>query len=77
MITWDTRTLYDEPVVGTCEISGAYETGRFYKQDGKPIFIGSTKAPTVVDRHDELVAALGAVTEFKRGYSKKGWNRGR
>ena len=77
MITWDTRTLYDPPVVGTCELSGAYETGRFYKRDNKPIFIGSTKAPSVVERYGELEAALGAVNEFKRGYAKKGWNRGR
>ena len=34
-ITWDTSTLYDKPSVGTCELSDAYETGRFYKKDGK------------------------------------------
>jgi len=77
MITWDTRTLYDAPAVGTCAISGAYETGRVYIRDHKPVFIGNTQAPKVIDRYDELLAALGAVNEFKRGYAKKGWNRGR
>jgi len=49
-VTWDANTLYDHPAVGTCEISGAYETGRFFlREDGSPIFVGNTAAP---DRHN-------------------------
>ena len=71
MITWDSRTLYDPPTVGVCALSGAYETGRFYRQDDKPIFVGSTKAPTSVEDYDGLAVALRAVNDFKRGYAKR------
>ena len=70
MITWDSKSLYDKPTVGVCEITGAYETGRFYVKDGKRIFIGSTAAPEHVEDYVGFRTALGAVGEFKRGYSK-------
>ena len=70
MITWDTRALYERPTVGVCEVSGAYETGRYYIRDGKRIFVGDTAAPDSVEGYVAFRTALGAVGEFKRGYSK-------
>jgi len=71
-VTWDANTLYDHPAVGTCEISGAYETGRFFlREDGSPIFVGNTAAPDVVEDYAGFLARLGSVADFKRGYAKR------
>jgi hypothetical protein len=70
MITWDSKTLYDRPTVGVCAISGAFETGRFFVRDGKRVFVGNTAAPDAVHDYVGFRAALGAVGEFKRAYSK-------
>ena len=71
MITWNSRTLYEKPTTGQCEITGAYETGRFYLKDGsKPIFVGNTIAPAEVDDYVGFLTAMGTVENFKRGYPK-------
>jgi len=71
VITWDSRTLYEPPVTGICEITGEYETGRFYKLDGtKRIFIGNTAAPDHVEDYARFLAMTGTVAEFKAGYPK-------
>ncbi len=59
-VTWDNRTLYEKATVGTCAITGAYETGRFFTRDGERIFVGDSAQPEVVE-------------DFKRGYAKKDW----
>ena len=71
MITWDSRSLYDPPAVGVCEVSGKFETGRHYRKDNKRIFVCNTAAPKAVDDYAGFLAARGAVNDFKRGYAKK------
>ena len=71
MITWDSRTLYDPPAVGICEVNGKYETGRYYRRDNKRIFVSNTAAPKAVEDYAGFLAARGTVTQFKRGYPKK------
>ena len=72
MITWNSRTLYETPTTGVCEITGDYETGRVYLIDGgKPIFIGNSAAPEHVDDYAGFLAATGTVQEFKAAYPKK------
>ena len=70
MITWDSRTLYQFPLTGTCAISGAYETGRYFVQDNEPIFVGNGKAPEVVHDYVGFLTASGATNAFKRGYAR-------
>jgi len=71
VITWNSRTLYEKPTTGVCEITGAYETGRFYLKGGsKPIFVGNTIAPAEVDDYVGFLTAMGTVENFKRGYPK-------
>jgi len=73
VITWDLRSLYDAPSTGVCEISGKYETGRFYDRDGKRIFVGNTAAPKSVDDYVRFATMLDTVKQFKRGYPKSEW----
>jgi hypothetical protein len=75
MITWDSRTLYDPPAVGTCEVSGKYETGRYYLKDNKRIFVSNSAAPKAVEDYVDFATALAQVNGFKRGYAKKDWVR--
>jgi len=77
MITWDSSTLYDAPSVGVCSVGGAYETGRFYRKDGKRVFIGNSKAADVVHDYVGFLTALRAVGDFKRGYPKTVWTTAR
>ena len=71
MISWDSRSLYESPTTGTCAVSGAYETGRFYVRDGKRVFVGNTKAPEVVEDYAGFLTAAGTTNSFKRGYPKR------
>ena len=73
MITWDARTLYEKPTTGVCEITGAYETGRYFILDGdKRIFVGNTIAPAEVEDYAGFLTAMGTVGgDFKRGYAKR------
>ena len=72
MITWDSRTLYEKPTTGVCEITGAYETGRYFiLDDDKRIFVGNTIAPARVEDYAGFLTAMGTVEDFKRGYSKR------
>ena len=71
MITWNSRTLYEKPVTGVCEITGEYETGRLYILDGsKRIFISDTAAPGHVVDYVKFLTAMGTVQQFKAGYPK-------
>ena len=71
MITWDSRTIYEAPTTGVCQITGDYETGRYYLLDGhKPIFIGNSAAPDHVHDYVGFLARTGTVQEFKAGYPK-------
>jgi len=71
VITWNSRTLYEKPTTGICEITSAYETGRYYLKDGKtPIFVGNTIAPAEVDDYIGFLTSMGTVENFKRGYPK-------
>ncbi len=71
-VTWDAHTLYGKPAVGTCEISGAYETGRYFrKEDGSPILVGNTAAPEAVEDYVGFLTALGSVSDFKSSDAKR------
>ena len=71
MITWDSRLLYEKPETGVCEVSGAYETGRYFWTDGnKRIFVGNTAAPTAVRDYIGFLTATGTVSSFKAAYPK-------
>ena len=71
MITWNSRTLYETPITGICEISGDYETGRVFLVDGKtPIFVGDSSAPAHVENYVGFLTAMGTVQQFKAGYPK-------
>ena len=72
-VTWDNRTLYEKATVGTCAITGAYETGRFFTRDGERIFVGDSAQPEVVEDFMTFKTARGTVDHFKRGYPKKDW----
>ena len=72
-VTWDNRTLYEKASVGTCAITGAYETGRFFTRDGERIFVGDSAQPEVVEDFTTFKTAVGTVDHFKRGYLKKDW----
>jgi hypothetical protein len=72
VITWNSRTLYEDPTTGVCEITGEYETGRFYLVDGsRRIFIGNSAAPEHVEDYAGFLAATGTVQEFKAAYPKR------
>ena len=72
VITWNSRTLYEKPTTGVCEITGAYETGRFFiLDDTKRVFVGNTIAPAEVHDYAGYLTAMGTVEDFKRGYSKR------
>ena len=73
MITWNANTLYAAPATGVCEVSGKYETGRFYIKNDKPIFVGNTAAPKSVENYVEFKTALDQVNGFKRHYAKTEW----
>jgi len=71
VITWNSRTIYEKPTTGICEITGEYETGRFYLVDGvKPIFIGNSAAPDHVEDYARFLAMTGTVKEFKAAYPR-------
>jgi hypothetical protein len=70
-ITWNTTTLYEPPELGVCEISGAYEPGRWYDRGGKRIFVGNSAAPEAVEDYLTFATMVGTVEGFKRGYPKK------
>ena len=72
-IIWNTYTLYEKPAVGTCELSGAYETGRFFieEESNKRVFVGNTAAQESVNDYIGFLTALGTIDEFKRGYSRR------
>jgi hypothetical protein len=77
VITWDASTLYDAPTVGTCAVTGAFETGRWFLRDGKRIFVGETAQPEAVEDYVGFRTALGTVGGFKRGYPKTEWTAAR
>ncbi|MEM8883996.1 MAG: hypothetical protein AAGD14_08010 [Planctomycetota bacterium] len=74
MITWDSRTIYEKPVTGVCEITGAYETGRLYtlEENGKQkrIFIGNTAAPDHVHDYIKFLTHMGTISNFKASTPK-------
>jgi len=73
MITWDSKTLYGKPEAGVCAITGEYETGRWYRRDGKPVFVGNSAAPDAVEDYVAFLTLLGQVNAYKRGYPKAAW----
>ena len=71
-ILWNSYMLYDKPETGVCQVSGAYETGRWYVTDeNERIFVGNTAAPDAVEDYVGFLTVLGTVEEFKRGYSRR------
>jgi len=73
VITWDSRTLYESPTTGICAITGKYETGRFFKKDGAPVFVGDGAQADAVEDYVGFLTALRTVGQFKRGYPKAVW----
>ncbi|MFQ5844322.1 MAG: hypothetical protein ACE5JG_04960 [Planctomycetota bacterium] len=72
-VTWDSRSLYESPAVGTCAITGSFETGRWFNRDGGRVFVGDSAQPDVVEDYVAFKTALETVGQYKRGYPKSAW----
>jgi hypothetical protein len=69
-ITWDTKNLYESSELGVCEISGAFEPGRWFSRGGERVFVGNSSQAEVVEDFVRFATMVGTVEGFKRGYPK-------